>query len=135
MQVESFTKKCNPPLTNLEDYVLVQVIPFGKPKISAYMITSSFVMDIIAEGLGYLYTPIKTMSSGGLLTPHVSILVSNTHFVFTPVVYLNFSLETSSSPSTRVIIPFVYVSPTIGYSIVVVTRIHRIPFTSSPLLA
>ena len=45
LQAESFAKKFNPPLTDLENFSLVQVLPFDQPEINPYIITSSFVMD------------------------------------------------------------------------------------------
>ena len=90
-------------------------------------------MDNIGVGLRDIYDSTKGIPSRGISPPHVSITISNSHSILTPVVSLKSSTLALASPSTQVISPFVHVNPATRYSIIVVIVIHQIPFTSSPL--
>ena len=89
-------------------------------------------MDNMGKGTRDIYTSTTGIRSRGLSPPHVSKTLSNTNYILTPIVSLNFSTTTLGSPNTRVIIPFVHVNPTTRYSTIVFISIHGILFTSSP---
>ena len=66
LQAEGFAIPFNPPLTRIHDPILVQVSPFGEPKLTEYRITSDFIMDNTREGLRYIFTPTLDIVSRGL---------------------------------------------------------------------
>ena len=110
MHADEFARNFNPPLTNLNDHVIIQVLPFTSPVIGVPVIR---VMANSGEGIS---TPTSTMLVGKVPPPLVGTLRPS-------------ASTAPLSPSIRVVQPLVsshVVDPSSG----VVTWIPCAPFSS-----